>query len=143
MDREELIRRVSELDLPIGEYCVVGSGPLAVRSLCDATDIDLLVSGRIYEQLKEKDAWVESANEEGVMILSNPPYEVGHEYRCGEYLGEPETLFDEVDVVDGVAFASLEQVMQYKRARGKQKDQQDIALVNEYLFEHPDDDLLI
>lgn len=143
MDREELIRRVHELDFPLGSYCVVGTGPMVVRMLCEGRDIDILVSEELYTDLRAKDGWEEAPHHEGRLLLSNPPFEVGTEYGYGEYWPEPQTLFTQADVVEGIAFAPLEDIAAFKRARMQQKDQSDLALIGEYLYEHPDDDVLL
>lgn len=138
MDRDELIRRVSELNLPLGQYCVVGSGPLVVRNLRDGDDIDVLVTESLFAEFFDHPAWEEEVHLEGKHMLKNPPFQIMREFGFGEYWPEPETLIDQADVVEGVAFAPLEEIVMFKQALGRSKDQRDIALINEYLYEHAD-----
>ena len=50
----ELLKKLRELDLPSGQYAIYGSGPMAVRGLRDACDLDIMVKDRLYEKLRKK-----------------------------------------------------------------------------------------
>ncbi len=52
-----LFEEVKRLDLPPGEYVVIGSGILGALGIRDIADVDLLVSPRVFEQLRER-GWV-------------------------------------------------------------------------------------
>lgn len=44
MNFQKLLEELKDLDLPSGEYVVVGSGALGARSIRDPKDLDILVS---------------------------------------------------------------------------------------------------
>lgn len=141
MDREELIARVSELGLPQGQYCVVGRGPLVVRGLCEGEGIDILVSNDLYSVFKDRTGWEEVPHELSGLTLWNPPYTLLQEFGHGEYWQEPDALIAGADVIDDVAFASLEEIAAMNRATGRPEDHAALALIGEYLYEHPEDDM--
>ncbi|MEN9342388.1 MAG: hypothetical protein RIQ54_644 [Candidatus Parcubacteria bacterium] len=47
-----IIEEVKKLNFPIGQYVIVGSGPMAVRGLRDAHDIDIVVTRELFETCK-------------------------------------------------------------------------------------------
>ncbi|MDP3989028.1 MAG: hypothetical protein Q8P93_02230 [bacterium] len=140
MDKEELIARVSELGLPRGQYCVVGKGPLVVRGICEGSGIDILVNPDVYSVFKEMPGWEEVRGDTNGLVLVNPPFTLVREFGFGDYWQEPDTLFTTADFVDDVAFAPLDEIAALKRAIGEAHDQAELALINEYLYDHPDGD---
>jgi hypothetical protein len=53
---KDIVSRVKELNLPLGEYCVFGSGVLEIYGIRKAKDVDLLVTENLYNKLK-KEGW--------------------------------------------------------------------------------------
>lgn len=141
MDRDEIIKRVTELDFPLGQYAIVGSGPLAVRGLRDVSDVDILVTAELYMSLRDERGWKELTKMEGRVLLEHEPFECGTEFGYGEYWPEPDMVIAEADIIDGVAFATLEVIASFKRAYGRPKDERDLLLIGEYNYEHEKEDL--
>jgi hypothetical protein len=46
-----IFKKLKELDFPLGEYVLVGSGPLAARGIREASDLDIAVTDKLWRQL--------------------------------------------------------------------------------------------
>lgn len=47
----DIFKKLKELNFPLGEYVLVGSGPLAVRGIRAASDLDIAVTPKLFKQL--------------------------------------------------------------------------------------------
>lgn len=48
-----LFEKFKALNLPLGEYAIFGSGPMAIRELRESADIDLVVTEKFFEELEK------------------------------------------------------------------------------------------
>ena len=127
-----IIKEVKALNLPKGEYIVFGSGPMSVHRIRDVRDIDLFVSPDLYQQLKLR-GWEEKTRESGDKYLTHKNVEVGKDWDYGSYNPSLKDLLETAEVIDGVPFANLEEVLKWKKALGRDKDKKDIGLIEDYL----------
>ena len=131
MTKEEIITKVKTLNLPKGSYIVFGSCPMAVLGIREANDIDLLVSQEIYEKLK-KDGWEEIDKGPNDKPLIRDVFEAHNNWNFSSYNPTLEDLLTSAIEVDGVTFASLEDVRKWKVASGRPKDVNDIKMIDNY-----------
>lgn len=54
LDREEILRTVRELQLPVGHYVVTGSGSLGVRGIRAANDVDIQADEHLWRLLEDR-----------------------------------------------------------------------------------------
>ncbi len=47
-------------------------------------------------------------------------------------------LIENAEIIDGLAFVRLEEVLKWKKSRNKEKDQKDIELIENYLKQEND-----
>ena len=132
MSREDLIAKIKEQDFPHGSYVVFGSGPLAAARIRETNDIDLLVSARLYNFLKEK-GWHEKDGANGYGVLTHQEFEVSHIWKFGPYHPRLENLVASADVINGVPFVNLNEVRTWKKVMGRPKDWRDIELIDRYM----------
>lgn len=132
-----IISEIKKLNLPKGEYAVVGSGPLAIRNIRPAHDIDLIVTQNIYNNLKSM-GWKEENFPETKRpwVLFHGPFDVSTSWSVNDYKPSPEQLIKDADIIDDVPFARLEDVLQWKKTCGREKDLKDVALITKYLEAH-------
>lgn len=119
-----LLHALRDLRLPVGDFAIFGSGPLAVRGIIDEpNDLDVVCRG---------DAWgkVHALGDETVL----EPYDVtvvsllggrltfGTRWAIG--VVDVDTLIDNADVFDGLPYAPLDFVIAYKRERDDPKDRE-------------------
>ncbi len=132
MDKQEVIRQVHSLNLPHGEYVVYGSGPLAALGIRSVNDIDMLVSSRLLKELAEK-GWVKEYKGELDEPLTHGVFEAYDNWNFSKYSPPLEELLDRSFTVDGVTFASVEDVLKWKASGARNKDKADVTLIKEYL----------
>lgn len=128
----DIIRKVKSLNLPLGEYAVFGSGPLVIRGIREAHDIDVVVTPELYQKLK-KEGWKEKVWEGGGKHLAKGVFEVTTKWGCGEYNPAIDQLIDEAEIMDEIPFVRLEEVLKWKQAFGREKDKRDIQLIEDFL----------
>lgn len=132
MTREEIITKVKALNFPKDSFVVFGSGPLALSGIREANDIDLLVSEEVFIDLK-KSGWQELRKSEKDIPLVHDVFEAHDNWNFSSYSPTLQNLLASATVVDGVPFASLEEVRKWKAASGRLKDLVDIELIDKYL----------
>lgn len=133
MTPKQIVKQIKDLNLPKGEYIVFGSGPLCLHGIRDCRDIDLFVSPRIYRELKAA-GWKEKTE---FTALEKEPFEAAPDWDFGPYNPSLKELLARADIFDGIPFASLPDVIAWKKAFGREKDKVDIELIETYLRSNP------
>ena len=124
-----LLDQVHELGLPADSFAVFGSGPMAAAGIRDVNDLDLIVTPELWADL-ERNKPV-SALEGGGHVIQIGSIEIHNGWEPP--IDEMSTLIDEAEVIGGVRFVRLEEVLKWKRKRSRPKDEADIALIEKYL----------
>lgn len=126
------IQRVKELNFPLDQFVVIGSGLLDVRGLRTADDIDLVVSSALYEILKQTGDYQESTMHDESYLFSDK-LEIwqtwGPEY-------DYQTIRSSGVTIDGVSFINPDLLIIKKRELGRDKDFTDIKLLEKYKYEY-------
>ena len=131
-----IIKAVKELELPIGEYAVFGSGLLEVLGIRKGNDIDLIVTKELFENMGEKwEKYIYENNGDEAMKYKGEGFDVAFYYchRCKMDEAEVKNFIKRATIIDGVAFVNLEDTMTWKRRWGREKDLKDTELIKEYL----------
>ncbi len=132
MTREEIVRKVKELNFSKGSYIVFGSCPLAAVGIREANDIDLLVSEELFEKLKET-GWKERVKSTHDNPLVFDVFEAHSNWNFSPYSPTLTHLLSSAMIIDSVPFASLEEVRKWKAASGGPKHLTDVKLIDTYL----------
>ena len=135
MNGRRLIELVKQERFPDGLYAVFGSGPLALAGIRTVSDIDIVVTGKLYNELKQR-GWQEKVGLNGGKMLCHDVFEVSASWEFGDYRPSLEALLASAERTDGVAFLALDEVKKWKLAMGRDKDHEDIRLIDEYLATH-------
>lgn len=128
----ELCEHARSLNLPLGSYAVFGSGPLAARHIRECGDIDIIVTEDLFEELKN-DRHFEVKEYKTTEVLVNEKIEIWKEWKPG--LWDIKQLIDDADIIDGVPFVKITDVLRWKKLSGRDKDLEDIKLIEKYLEE--------
>ncbi len=123
MNKDELLNLVDSLQLPFGEYYILSSGCLLLYGLRDkANDLDLCVTQKLFDELKERYNVTEDLkNECGFYpILDNVEVVITGKYAF------------EYDVKDGLPVQKLESILESKRNSDREKDKKDVKNILEY-----------
>lgn len=127
---KDLLEKFRELNLTKGTYVVFGSGPMAVRGLKESNDIDAIVSKDDYDRLKSE-GW-EEKDLGGLNVIVNEDIELGTGWwPKGRW--NVEKIIEEAEEIDGLMFAPLERVLEWKKEMNRPKDGADIKVIKEYL----------
>jgi len=136
MTRQEIIDKVKRLNFPKGSYIVFGSCPMAILGLREAGDIDLLVSNELFKTLK-KLGWEQIEKSPNDKPMVSDDFEAHSNWNFTTYNPTLEYLLSNADIIDGIPFASIYEVLEWKKSSGRPKDLVDIELINKYLTNSP------
>jgi len=135
MTKEDIVTKVRALGLPKDSYIVFGSCPLAAVGIRESNDIDMLVSEQVYEQLRN-DGWQQLDKGPRDKPLVHDVFEAHTNWDFSSYSPTLDELLANAMDIEGVPFASIEDVRKWKVASGRPKDLVDIGLIDEYLEKH-------
>lgn len=119
--------RVKQLGYPRDEVVVIGSGLLGELRLRKPNDLDLVVSGRVFDELIA-DPKLSHTEKLGDEVLLGADLEIWRGWPPYDYA----QLMRESQVLGGVHFVATKQLIAWKRGRGSQKDLADIEKLEEY-----------
>lgn len=134
-----IFEEIKKLNLPLDQYVVVGSGPMVARGIRDFKDIDILVTEDTFEQLSQEEEWKTSTGEDGRRVLKKDVFEVDRVLWCKDYQPDTNDLIKNSEVINGIPFLQLSELIKFKKTLSREKDLKDIELINEYLKSHPKD----
>ena len=128
----DYISRVTDLNLPAGEFMVCGSAILDVLGIRKAQDVDLLVSSTLFAEL-EKRGW--KRHHKYPSTLEHPAGISGAKQTL-DFMKENYSLEEALPLavyIEGIPFMSLEMLVNAKTQLGREKDLVDIKLIEKYL----------
>jgi predicted nucleotidyltransferase len=126
-----IVQRIKDLNLPLDQLIVIGSGLLDAYGLREADDIDLVISDTLYRTLKATGRYVEGVKQDETYLVKDK-LEIWLSWGSGVDFAY---LQRDGVVIDGVTFVSPNFLMARKYARGSDKDIKDIKLLERYLNE--------
>lgn len=126
-----IIEKIKELNFPKEHYVVIGSGTMDVLGIRKAQDIDISASEELFEVLKNSGDW-EEYEKYGRPFLKKDVFEINNQLNWDKY----NTVLEEANktalFIDGIPFLSLDELVKFKTASGREKDIQDIKLIKEF-----------
>jgi hypothetical protein len=128
-----LIRRLEAIVIELGldrrDFVVFGSGPLLAhgirRNICD---LDVVARGRAWNTVRQR-------GEPAVALLNGAPMATfcdgKIQFSSGWISGtwNVDDLIDYADVIEGLRFARLDEVIKYKRMLDRPKDRADVKAI--------------
>jgi hypothetical protein len=125
----KLIEKARALNLPKGEYVIIGSGLLDAWGLRTSHDLDLVVSPRQFETLRASGAYrIEEKHGDEVLLADD--IEIWRDWKADATFA---VLNESAIEVEGEKFAHPDIIIKRKTERGSEKDLEDIRLLKEYL----------
>lgn len=126
MNKDELIKLVESLNFPNNEYYILSSGCLLLYGLREkAGDLDLCISEKLFNEIKEKFNLTEDKKNEYGFYKLNDKTEV--------VVDSPEKFINQYNIKDGYQVQKLEIVLRDKKKRNLPKDQIDIKNIERYI----------
>lgn len=130
MGNKNIFEQVKKLNLPMGKYVIFGSGPMGIRGIRECHDVDIIVSEGVLEEIKKNPAWKVKKFETGRQTFVFGDIELWKDWWPGKW--DTEDLIKRADIIDDLPFATLEDVLKWKKIFGREKDLKDIKLIEEY-----------
>lgn len=118
--------------LPLDQLVVIGSGLLDQLGLRQSRDVDLAVSSKLFEELRQSGGYTVGEKHEQ-LFLEKGMYEIWKDWGHDAPF---EKLWHEGQTLDGIRFVATDFLIRWKDARGLEKDVQDIALLEWYKRQH-------
>jgi hypothetical protein len=127
----DIVDRVKKLNLPLGEYVIVGGGILEALEIRATNDVDVAVTPKLFEILRASGEWNEEERY-GKLFLTQDNIDIIPTLSWVDYPTSTEEAILSATVIDGVPFMNLEELKRFKSALGREKDKADIALIEAY-----------
>ena len=128
-----IISDVKNLKLPLGKYSVVGGSALAGRGIREYNDIDLIFTEDLYDRLRNGE-WEEKEKHNNFYHIYKGNAEAAKDFSHirGCKL-TTEGVIKNSDIIDGVPFMGLNDLIDLKKTMAREKDFKDIDSINKYL----------
>lgn len=120
------VDELQALNLPQDSFAIFGSGPIAVRGLRDAKDLDIVVRKDVWDELAKK--YPKNEKGTGLQIGNIEAFD-----QWSPWFDDPNMLIDTAEIIDGLPFVRLEHVVAWKKAMGREKDIKDLELIKNFL----------
>lgn len=136
-----LIKLVADLDLDKQDFVIFGSGPLLAHGLRPyVRDLDVVVRGDGWRRVFQHGLPATgSINGAPMAAFWGGLIQFSESWISDAW--DADDLIDRAEVIQGLPFAQLADVLAYKLALGRAKDLPDVQLLTEHLLQ-PDDDFL-
>ncbi len=125
----ELKARVSALCLPPQDYAVFGSGPLLAHGLVEHVgDVDLLARGAAWLKATTLGSLETAPDGDRIIRLAD-----GVDVFDGWLDMDTDAIIDRAVLINGLPFASLHDVLAFKRKLNRPKDVEHVRRLEGYL----------
>lgn len=136
----DVFEEVTKLQFPEGHFIVVGSGILAAKGIRPAYDLDMVVSKELFETCAKNETWQRMPwtrrGRPGPDWLKGPKGDITIEITLEDHSLDVQQLLTRGEIIRGVPFLSLAQLLLFKRLYGRPKDFEDIALIERWITSH-------
>jgi hypothetical protein len=134
---QEKFSALKKYNLPTDQYAIIGSGPLGIRGLREIGDIDIVVSPELRDRLSEKYGIVDTGKVRKI-VFPGENIEAFWEGSLDNMLQKDpkdpsmHDIIHRAEIIDGLPFQSLEDLMYFKHKTKRDKDLNDIILITKW-----------
>lgn len=129
---ENIVEKIKTLNLPPEQYVIIGSGPLAVLGIRQAADIDISVLPELHKKLRESGEWKEEERYKKIFLMKDG-VEINPELSWPGYNTSTAEAIKSAMFIDGIPFMNLQELKKFKLTLGRDKDIEDVGLIDNYL----------
>ncbi len=136
MTKDDVVSKINQLQLPLGQYIVMGGATLAVRGIRETKDLDILVTPALFEELKAHfplDPVYEAKWHRQRLKAGEVEFYPDFYYEKIDLFFDVADLINDAEMIEGIPFQKLEHLMNAKLDTAREKDLQDVALIQNYL----------
>lgn len=123
-------------NLPLGLYAITGSGPLGIRNLREVGDIDIIVSRELRDILIEKYGMIDDGKVKKIVFPEDDieAFWEGSFYTQKRDVDAPTVadIISRAEIIEGLPFAALDDVLYFKYKMKRDKDLEDIRLIEKW-----------
>jgi len=130
-----LLKELDTLNLPPDQYAITSSGVLAIHEIREANDLDVIVSKELWEDLAEKHSVINNGFES--IQVGNIQFLGDGSFYTREFIARVDDQISSADIIDGHRYVTVDLIKKFKESSGRDKDKRDMALIDEYLRNHP------
>lgn len=123
-------------DLPVKQYAITGSGRLGMLNLRTIGNIDIIVASELWDTLAAEYEVIDMKGVEKIVF----PCGVVEAFKEGSFYMEPKDhslpvaeRIAKAELIDGLPFDSIENILYYKCKLAREKDVKDIQLIERWL----------
>ena len=128
----QLLGKLNSLGLSADDYAVFGSGPMFAHGIKDlGHDLDIIARGNAWRQACSTSSPPTAIFGGLVVNLFNGEIEIFDSWALGDW--DVNDLIDTAEIIEGIRFVTLENVVKWKRLMGREKDQIHIKMIEDYL----------
>lgn len=131
----DLVTKIKSLNFPFGHYVVYGSAVMEINGIRKSKDIDILIDEYLYKELRNK-GWKRKWNSKRIFIckmLKKDNIECYTNLFWKNYKYNTDYLINRAEIIEGVPFMSILDYLEYKRHLPREKDKQDVILIENFL----------
>lgn len=132
-----LFNTVRKLNLSMGKFAIAATGAMAIRGIKKASDIDIIVTDDYWDLLIKKYEFTNLDHGKGSVIKIDNNIEIIHFDYDPKIGPSDKEQIERADIIEGLPFMSLRDVLYWKNIMGREKDIIDIKNINNYLQKHP------
>ena len=126
-----IFEKLKQLNFPLGEYVIVGSGPLAARGIREASDIDIAVTPKLFKELINSKKY-KKVEKYGKLFLKADNIDIIPRLDWDDYPTKVEEAIKTADIINGFPFLNISETIKFKKALGREKDFKDIKLLENF-----------
>jgi len=121
--KEDIIKILKDIDLPLSEYWITSGAGLVIHGVKESTnDIDLGCTTNLIEHFLKKGCKYRVAEDNSRIMEITNTIEILENW-----------FVDEIEFIDGLPIGSLESIKTQKTELGREKDINDIRIIDEYI----------
>lgn len=120
--KADIVKIIKDMNLPLSEYWITSGAGLVMHGVKETTrDIDLGCITNLVEWFLRKDCKYRVVDDNSRKVEINDKIEILENW-----------LVDKIEIINGLPVGSLESIRKQKSELGREKDINDIKLIDEY-----------
>ena len=127
---DRLLIELKALNLPVEDYLVISSGPLAIHNIRECNDLDIIISDALFGYLSKKYS-VEIGEHVSKILIGDIEFMHRNIKQDDEYDFDRQRA--KAEIIDGFPFQDLESCLYFKERGEREKDKRDVEFIKEYL----------
>jgi hypothetical protein len=121
------LKELKSLNLPTGKFAIFGSAPMTIRGIRESVDLDIIVKKDLWSELVKK---YPDSLQEYPLCLKIGNIEI---YKDWLMLSDKiDEMIDNAETIANFPFVQLKYVVEWKKQFGREKDIEDLKLIQKY-----------